>query len=421
MFKINAFLNKLRLSNGFRKILEFGIFIAFSLFFALSLSLEALYPFNLINIGFFLLFVVFTFFHYILYGFKFIFGFYIFVLAGMIVSFLSTTLVFFFSTPFPTTPILMLFMSSYIFLWIKQSDKNFDWIFKSAYLSVILFVIIFVIFEKDAVLSFNISDRAIKNLGNANDIAMNTSFMLLICLSYFFKGTKKIFKLASVFIALILMYFILITGSMSMLLFAVVSTLVVIYFFFKKKAYYFIFLLSSLTVIIITIFSIPALGYFKDRFLGLFSIFIPDMNVREDASAISRIYAANFGFSLFLSSPLFGNGYGSVFRNYSAMAHNNIAEICSDFGIFALLLEEVKILYPIFCIKNVAKKNKPFVVASIVFLFILQFSLVFYDMKGACLLLPLIYGCIDNEHQMFNIFKARTIFYFKNEYKEIHI
>ena len=139
------------------------------------------------------------------------------------------------------------------------------------------------------------------------------------------------------------------------------------------------------------------MSYFNGRITGMIASFFGGSGKGDD-SFVYRFRGAYYAFQLFLRRPFYGNGFDSVYRNYVIMAHNNIAEIASDFGIFALTIEEFFILYPL--IKASFKKNKIekhyslFIIPCLFYMFFFQIFLVSFNSKIECILLPLCFAML---------------------------
>ena len=92
----------------------------------------------------------------------------------------------------------------------------------------------------------------------------------------------------------------------------------------------------------------------------------------------------------------FGNRITPLFT----AAHNNIAEIGADFGIFAVLFEEIIILYPLIKDKNSNKNEKIFTGLFCAYIFLIQLFLVVFNSKVECILLPLVF-ILTNDKEAF--------------------
>ena len=131
-----------------------------------------------------------------------------------------------------------------------------------------------------------------------------------------------------------------------------------------------------------------------------------------DYSSIYRFRAAFYGFQLFFRRPFFGNGFDSVYANYYVMAHNNIAEIAADFGIFALIIEEFFILFPLYFVfkkNNRSLEFRPFIMSTLIFMFLFQFFLVSFNSKIECIILPLCFAMIFPYEKRYVPIDHRTI------------
>ena len=76
------------------------------------------------------------------------------------------------------------------------------------------------------------------------------------------------------------------------------------------------------------------------------------------------------------------------------MAHNNVVEVLSDYGIIAFIIEEILILIPIISVFMNGKENKKERVVVLVFsiyILLMQLFLVEIDSKAEMIFLPLCY------------------------------
>lgn len=292
---------------------------------------------------------------------------------------------------FSRTGILMVFLAFFSYEFFKQKShkiRNIIYVFASAGL-VFIFAFLFTYYRE--IFHPNFSNRIGTFFGNQNDVARHFAFISLIFLACVFETKHKYFRFLFLIPAFIAFYFLLLTGSLSNLivLFLVISISLFFLFHKKYKIIYFGTLISIIIFFVVLI-NIPALSYYKQRILNVFNSFFGNINnARYDNSAILRFKGAIYGFKLFLSNPFFGNGYSSVYRNYYIMSHNNIAEICADFGIVGIASYE-----SILAISLIKNKDKRFSVSLILlYIIIFQLFLVCFNDKITSILVAL---CASN-------------------------
>ena len=122
---------------------------------------------------------------------------------------------------------------------------------------------------------------------------------------------------------------------------------------------------------------------------------------RGDASFEGRFRGAYYGFVLFLNKPFFGNGFDAVNMNYIIMAHNNVAEVAADFGVFALLIEEFFIIFPLFKIIKFQPNKQglfspflPLAFSALFFMLFFQLFLVSFNSKIESIMIPMSFSLL---------------------------
>lgn len=374
------------------RVLKWINLILFGLIFFFSLTLYNIVPFNFINIAFVALFLGITIIYAIINGVKPKLNIFYIATFGLILLMLLSFLVNI-SNGFPRTPILMSIMSLFIFLWFDLNQENIESYFIAMLIASELFLITFLITEFQGVIHPNFSKRVGDTLGNLNDIARHLVFAFIINVYFINPRKHKILSIIATFGALFALYFVILTGSISNMLISFVLIIFYILSLMKKKhrGYALIGLVIFIAITMIVLFTVPSLTTIKNRILSIFATLVGSNKYKSDASALERSRAAIYGFRLLLESPLLGNGYSSVVKNYVAMAHNNFAEIGADYGIFALILEELIILYPLFNRKRANKNNVLFIKLVSFYIFLVQFVLVVFNSKIESILLPIIF------------------------------
>ena len=293
---------------------------------------------------------------------------------------------------FPRTPVLMCLLSIFSYIWFSANKRYIQIYLVGFLVASWLFLLFFTAVEFKTIIHPNLSNRIGTYFGNQNDVARHIMFVFLINCYYIYAFKRKVLIITSVAISFLSSYYLILTGSISNILLLFIIAICFLIAVSKKKARPFIIIAFSIIIIIIVVllFTISALSPIKNRVLSILSSLFGVGDYRIDSSTIGRFSAAIYGFRLFAESPLFGNGYNSVVNNYKIMAHNNIAEIGADYGIIALIAEEILVLFPFIQLKKTAKKARAFVILFSSYLFLIQFFLVIFNSKIESILIPLI-------------------------------
>ena len=382
----------------FLMVLNLGVFFAISF---LSLSLDTRYPFNLVNIALVGFFVVTTIAYLIITRTKPRVSVFLFCGVGLLIWILLSYAANGFGA-FPQTPILMVILSIVMYLWLSTNRKHSPFYLLAFLFASWCFLAFFVATNFSAVIHPNLSNRIGSSLGNENDVARHLVFALLINVYHLYVFKKKALKAVFAISSLTCLYLLLLTGSMSNLLLASACVVIFVFVVAKKKQRIWAGIGVGVAVVALAIlvFALPALSSIKERILSIINAIFGFGSQHVDTSTIGRFRGAQYGFKLLFESPLFGNGFNSVVANYKIMAHNNLAEIGADFGLPALILEEVLILYPLFSRKKAAKKDIVFVLVIGFYIFAVQFVLVTFNSKIEAMLIPLLYA-VKGEHSNF--------------------
>ncbi len=394
-------------------------FISFVMICFISFALDAISPFNKINIILVGVFIFTTLAFLAINKIKPRLSIFTICVIGTIACMLISFAVNGFNS-FPKTPLLMCVLSLFVYLWFDANKKLLNFYLFGLLIASYLFMITFFVFEFSSIIHPNFSIRIGSSLGNQNDVARHLVFAFAINCYYIYSFKNKLLISLSSILSVILFYFVLLTGSISNLLLLTVVFVIFVTVISKKKARPFIIIASIAFVIILVflVFTIPALSSIKNRILSIVSSLFGIGDYRIDSSTTGRFSAALYGFRLFLDSPLFGNGFNSVVENYKIMAHNNIAEIGADYGLFALLFEEVMIVYPLFARRDCNKKASIFVILICIYIFLVQFFLVVFNSKIESILLPLVF-VLSNNDKFPKLFYTKTIE--QNYYYEVSI
>lgn len=234
-------------------------------------------------------------------------------------------------------------------------------------------------------------------LGNVNSIGMNVGVSVIFCF-HTIVNQKKYYNL---FIFIIMVPIVLLTGSRKALLFVFINIILIMYLKNRKKLSCMVkFIVLSIIITIIIGFLIFYIPYFYKiigvRIENLFS-FLFDGGTKENSMNM-RAYMAKFGFDLFKENPFLGygiNNYRILFNEncgLSTYSHNNFIELMIGTGILGVLvyyLIHIVVLKDLLKIKqseNYLNVNYVFI-AIISSYIILAPSLVYYDSKHFSILL----------------------------------
>ncbi len=394
-------------------------FISFVMICFISFALDVVSPFNKINIILVGVFIFTTLAFLVVNKIKPRLSIFTICVVGIIACVLISFVANGFNS-FPKTPLLMCVLSFFVYLWFDANRKILNFYLFGLLIASYLFLITFFVSEFSSIIHPNFSSRIGSSLGNQNDVARHLVFAFAINCYYIYSFKNKLLIILSSILSVVSFYFVFLTGSISNLLLLTVVLVIFATIISKKKARPFIILasISFVIILVILVFAIPVLSSTKNRILSIISSLFGIGDYGIDSSTTGRFSAALYGFRLFLDSPLFGNGFNSVVGNYKIMAHNNIAEIGADYGMFALLFEEVIIAYPLFVRRDCNKKATIFVILICIYIFLVQFFLVVFNSKIESILLPLAF-VLSNNDKLPKLFHPKTIE--QNSYYEVFI
>ena len=376
-------LSMLRGSVYLRHLIQTVNFVLLFLFVTLALSLDAVYPFNLISTVSFAAFAFFTVVYWILYVDDWIPGpltiLLITLAACMLASFIANGF-----QAFPKTHLLMIVLIYAVYLWLKSQKEHLSFYLVLFSLASIAFALLFMVYERNYVFHPGTAGRAGRSFGNENDVARNLLLCTIVQLFLVYYNKRKFMKAVHALLALLFAYFVFLTGSVSNTL-LLLLVLVVFGIAATPKKWR---LVSASAVVVLVglvislIANVPAFASFNKRLLSILSsLFTTDSSKSIDSSTVARMSGAVYGIRLFIRSPLFGNGCDSVVRAYKIMAHNNMVETAADYGVFALICEEIIILLPLFWIKKTRSNCWMLVLLVGIYTFGIQFFLVSINSK----------------------------------------
>lgn len=406
----------------FRHFLMVSNMIMFFFISFITFTFDAVSPFNYLNIVFVTVFILITILYLTITKTKPRVCLFSLCCIGLLLCFFMSFSVHGFSS-FPKTPVLITIFSLFAFIWLQSNKRHISLYLFAFLLASWCFLFAFSFFEIDSIIRPNFSKRIGSFFGNQNDVARHLVFSLLINLYYAFSFKKKILKVFLYLIVLFCSYLVLLTGSISNLL--LVAVLLFVYAFLvsnhKSKSVYITVFLIMTFLLLLSLFIFPVFSPIKNRIMSIVMSLFGVGNSNYDSSTIGRLNAAIYGFKLFLSSPLFGSGYNGVVNNYKIMAHNNLAEIAADYGLFALIFEETLILFPLFAKTRISTKHIVLVKTAIVYLAFVQLFLVVFNSKIEAIVLPLIYIVLDRNEPINSLSKTRRCSNFKYRYFEANI
>lgn len=357
------------------------------------LALEAIVPLNYVLIGIFCIYALCVAILIVCYG-KLVFDrFCILLLAFMLLQLVSCAVNGFSS--FSRNGITMVLMALVVYEHCRQSKDNPKTFLLMATIASFCYLATYGIYYRNELLPLDFSNRLGRFFGNQNDVARHQSFSLIIGLLFSYYTKKWYFKAYGIAAALISFFFILTTGSVSnMLISALVTVIFTVWLIAKKsKTAAFVSVIAA-TVAAVGVLALPPMEYFRTRLLNMLASIFSD-EVEGDASASMRLTGALYGLRLFFQTPLFGGSHNYLYNNYAIMTHNNMAEILSCFGLFAFIVEEVLLFWPI--IKD--KFKNPCVFIPMIFIIVFQFFLVSYNSKCEQIFIAVVYAFVLGRSQ----------------------
>lgn len=398
-------MSKLTLIKSLFNLKKFIYLLVLSFLFLYSFSIPTFsnrFPYNYVTIALAGALVLTIFIYIFLYGkIKFDIFFVLLIFFNIICCFSSLTNLNL--SLFPTTIILtsIVSLSLYQFL-INIKRKNL--ICYIIFCSGILFAIIFFLYYKDELLNLDVDygNRLGGFFDNQNEIAkifgIFASSSLTIFVSNIYKFKKRWFiSIFSLVFFFVFSFCIFTTGSISNLLTMFIVVIIFFYITFKttKSRIFFSLVILIFAVAGILILQLPQFEYFKDRIYGIF--FFWSKNYDPDSSFISRFQSAILSFKIGLFKPFFGYGYMSAhnYTLYNIQAHNNFAELFIDFGFFGFVFFELIMILPIFILLKNKKTNKSF--AMLLYLFIFQMFLTIYYKKMEYVIFAYSYSLISDD------------------------
>ena len=314
----------------------------------------------------------------------------------------------------PKTIILMSVVAFFTYQFLS-TYKHKDIFFIVLLLAGLLFSFIYIIHYRSEIFSLStiFSSRLGTFFDNENEIAKEFGFFCVIALALATRSKKVSIQIVSYILTIFFLFLILTTGSISNLLTAVLVCCVVLIACQKTKKRMIIasIVVFSLVVMAVVAIQLPFMSYFKTRIENIFSTLFDPSKAKSDGSASDRFNGAITSILIGLNRFLFGFGYMSAthFTYNSIQAHNNFAELFIDFGIIGLLIYEALVLLPLLNIRK--SKNKEYVLAIALHMFIFQLFLTTYYKKFEYLFFALIFASMEEafetEFVLFNSSRLR--------------
>jgi hypothetical protein len=303
---------------------------------------------------------------------------------------------------------LVSFSSIFFFEFLVQDKIYRNTSIYFVLLGCVSFIAFFCAIYLQNILHPNFSSRIGDFFTNINDVSRYLAFSFLV---FFYFGIVKKHYICFLISALTF-YLILLTGSISNIIAVLLLTIIFIVSYFKgKNRSISIIVITGMALLMFILLQIPAMSYFKERIDGMIAVFFGKNTGALDYSSEHRLELALQAIYLFLQKPIFGGGFNAVASDAFRImfAHNNFAEILADFGIFALVVFEILIFYPMSKLK---RKNEPlsgFGLFVCFYMMVMQFFVVTYYSKIEYLLLAFVYATIFDVKEDQSIETKQTI------------
>lgn len=364
------------------------------------LALDVIYPLNLVLIAIVALFSLETVIIIALYG-KIVFDKYVALLFLLLLAEFVANL---FNGIFGWTQngLLMIALSLVIYEYCRQYEHEGKRALTIFALASWVFAALFLWQYWRDMIHPDFSNRLGGFFGNENDVARHAAFSVIFNLLFaynakniklqFGKDEKRRFnlKIPTIIIgslaSLYFYYVVLLTGSVSN--FLAVSLIIVIFFAYmmwKKSRILCVSVLAGGILLFFIVLQLPSMEYFRDRLLDMLGTF-SSSNSGYDSSTAARFHGAIYGLALWSQRLIFGTGGNAgIFQYFDVMAHNNISQTASWYGLFGLVFEEMIIFYPL--IKSRGKDVN--ILLLIVYIIVFQFLLVSINSKTENMVIPI--------------------------------
>lgn len=312
------------------------------------------------------------------------------VLAFLIVQIVSCIVSIF--TRLPTTPAVILLCNLLLYKYLQENKIDLTKCFDCVCCGGIAFLLLFAVIYRAEIIHPSFSQRIGTFFDNQNNVGRSTACIAILLASSAWRVKNIFLKLLFSIFALVSTYFLMLTGSVSAFMtMALVVLLVPPYFCKKRRIIVIIIEILAVILAFVALFTIPAFSYFAERIKGMFAS-LGISGGRSDGSFEDRFQGAVVGFRIFLNYPLTGNGYDSVYANFSITAHNNFSEVLADFGIFGFILEESFFIIPMYALWKKRWPNGQWFAPTLLFFFCFQLFLLSCNSKPDNLLITLCFA-----------------------------
>lgn len=218
---------------------------------------------------------------------------------------------------------------------IYESILNFRcaYIYLSSFIISTIVLGAFVFFSSfDAIISLS-PERIGSAFGNLNSIGFIFAVGSFFCMFLLITFKKHI--VALVIFLVYNLFFSFLSGSRGAIAISCISIIGWLFILFKGKAKIWFFAsLIGLCAVFIAVLQIPSFSQLNSRIISAL-ISILSGGTSGDSSSNIRIAMMGEGLSLFLQSPIFGNGVSSFafLSNQLVYSHSNISEMLCNFGL----------------------------------------------------------------------------------------
>ena len=384
--------------NKLKSWLRLASIIMFSLYVFSIPTFSARYPFNYLSIAICALMCALMFIYVFLYG-KFQINLLVLLLIAFNITIVITHLINWNFSEFPKTIILMSLVAFILYNFVS-TVKNKNFVVYGILFSSIAFALIYLIHYRSQLFNF-LSDgfsRLGSDFDNENEIAKEIAMFCMLALSLAITTKRLTNKILYFAVALLFLFLLLTTGSISNLL--TVSVVAFVCIIISQKTLKRKIIISAVVAgtigAFVLVIQLPALSYFKTRIINIFSTLFNGGSTVDDGSAFNRLQGALQAFKVSMYKIFWGFGYMSApqYTVANIQAHNNFVELLIDFGVFGFLIYQTIALKPAFSYK---KSKYPFLVLPIaLYMFIFQLFLTTYYKKFEYVLYPYLFVMIED-------------------------
>lgn len=379
-------------TKNWKEIFRILIFLLLTLVIFSTFSLSGRSGWNNVNNLFYAILLLTIFIYIIIYG-KFVFDNFFVLLLTFNFSLIISSLI---NWRFENQNITMLLLSLTVFIiyqYLINDKENLNHFLIALVVGGLLYMLHFFIIYAKPLLTINLSERLGSYFENVNAVAANMSTLVLLFL-YLAVFKKK--KIMYVF-AFIGTWFTITTGSMWSIFMLILMIFVIVFYKIpKSKKYIFWLTLFGTLILGFAIIQIPALDYFKRRVYGIINTIFGVETGSYDSSSSFRLQLANEAYFLFFRKPLFGFGPGQVteYASISTYAHNNIAELLANYGLFGFLAFQSLFFVPLIITIKKKPDNSILVILWLLHRVILQLNSIFYYSKIMYFILGFVFANI---------------------------